>query len=99
MLVRLYNENPNPREIRKIVDILRDGGVIIYPTDTVYGLGCDITNHLVPESIKDNISYLTENKYVQHSFINPPALWFSKYLLYPHIARQAYGAYFSRRIN
>ena len=44
MLVRLFNENPNPREIRQIVDILRDGGVIIYPTDTVYGLGCDITN-------------------------------------------------------
>lgn len=44
MLIRLYNENPNPREIRKVVDVLRDGGIIIYPTDTVYGLGCDITN-------------------------------------------------------
>ena len=44
MLVRLFNENPNPREIRKIADIFRSGGLIIYPTDTVYGLGCDITN-------------------------------------------------------
>ncbi|WP_346855000.1 L-threonylcarbamoyladenylate synthase [uncultured Draconibacterium sp.] len=51
MLVRLYNENPNPREIRKIVDILRDGGLIIYPTDTVYGLGCDITNSKAVEKV------------------------------------------------
>lgn len=51
MLVRLYNENPNPREIRKIADILRDGGLIIYPTDTVYGLGCDITNSKAVEKV------------------------------------------------
>jgi len=44
MLVRIYNENPNPREILKVAEILRDGGVIIYPTDTIYGLGCDINN-------------------------------------------------------
>ncbi|QHI34903.1 Threonylcarbamoyl-AMP synthase [Kordia antarctica] len=42
--IKLYNENPNPKEIKKVVDILRKGGLIIYPTDTVYGLGCDITN-------------------------------------------------------
>ncbi|CAM1372551.1 conserved hypothetical protein [Tenacibaculum litopenaei] len=42
--VKLYNENPNPKEIDKIVKVLQKGGVIIYPTDTVYGLGCDITN-------------------------------------------------------
>ncbi|MFV0590327.1 MAG: L-threonylcarbamoyladenylate synthase [Draconibacterium sp.] len=51
MLVRLYNENPNPRDIRTIVDILRQGGVIIYPTDTVYGLGCDITNQKAVEKV------------------------------------------------
>ncbi len=51
MLIRLYNENPNPREIRKIVDVLRDGGIIIYPTDTVYGLGCDITNPRAVEKV------------------------------------------------
>jgi tRNA threonylcarbamoyl adenosine modification protein (Sua5/YciO/YrdC/YwlC family) len=42
--VRIYEENPNPKEIGKVVDILKKGGLIIYPTDTVYGLGCDITN-------------------------------------------------------
>jgi len=51
MLLRLYNENPNPRDIRNIVDILRDGGIIIYPTDTVYGLGCDITNSKAVERV------------------------------------------------
>jgi len=44
MLLRLYNENPNPREVRRVADILHNGGIIIYPTDTVYGMGCDITN-------------------------------------------------------
>lgn len=42
--IKLYNDNPNPKEIEKIVACLKKGGVIIYPTDTVYGLGCDITN-------------------------------------------------------
>ena len=42
--IKLYNENPNEKEIAKIVEVLRNGGLIIYPTDTVYGLGCDITN-------------------------------------------------------
>ncbi|WP_372472438.1 L-threonylcarbamoyladenylate synthase [Capnocytophaga sp. ARDL2] len=42
--IKIYPENPNPKEIKKVVDILKDGGLIIYPTDTVYGLGCDITN-------------------------------------------------------
>ena len=40
-----------PREIRKIADILRDGGLIIYPTDTVYGLGCDITNQKAVQKV------------------------------------------------
>ncbi|MFT4855024.1 MAG: tRNA threonylcarbamoyl adenosine modification protein (Sua5/YciO/YrdC/YwlC family) [Algoriphagus sp.] len=42
--IKLYEENPDPRRISEIVDILRDGGVVIYPTDTVYGMGCDITS-------------------------------------------------------
>lgn len=42
--LRIYEENPNPREINKVIQILKKGGLIIYPTDTVYGLGCDITN-------------------------------------------------------
>ncbi len=43
-LIRLYEENPNPRQVEKVVNVLRKGGLVIYPTDTVYGLGCDITN-------------------------------------------------------
>lgn len=49
--IRVYEENPNPREIKKIVSVLRSGGLIIYPTDTVYGLGCDITNNKALEKI------------------------------------------------
>jgi tRNA threonylcarbamoyl adenosine modification protein (Sua5/YciO/YrdC/YwlC family) len=42
MLLRIYNENPNQKHIRQIVDLLEGGGIIIYPTDTVYAMGCDI---------------------------------------------------------
>jgi len=42
MLIRIYNENPNPGHIRQVVDLLEAGGIIIYPTDTVYAMGCDI---------------------------------------------------------
>jgi len=42
MLIKIYNENPNPRHIRSVVDLLESGGIIIYPTDTVYAMGCDI---------------------------------------------------------
>ena len=42
MLIRIYSENPNPKQIRQVVDILEYGGIIIYPTDTVYAMGCDI---------------------------------------------------------
>ena len=41
--IKIYNENPNPKEIAKVVKVLQSGGLIIYPTDTIYGLGCDIT--------------------------------------------------------
>lgn len=43
-IIRIYEENPNPKAIAKVVKVLKEGGLIIYPTDTVYGLGCDITN-------------------------------------------------------
>jgi tRNA threonylcarbamoyl adenosine modification protein (Sua5/YciO/YrdC/YwlC family) len=42
MLLTVHPDNPNPRHIKTIVECLKDGGVIIYPTDTIYGLGCDI---------------------------------------------------------
>ena len=50
-LVRIFEENPNEREIEKVVAVLRKGGLIIYPTDTVYGLGCDITNTKAMEKV------------------------------------------------
>jgi tRNA threonylcarbamoyl adenosine modification protein (Sua5/YciO/YrdC/YwlC family) len=42
MIIKIYPENPNPRDIKTVIECLRDGGVIIYPTDTVYSMGCDI---------------------------------------------------------
>jgi tRNA threonylcarbamoyl adenosine modification protein (Sua5/YciO/YrdC/YwlC family) len=51
MLVKLYDENPNPREIEKIVTILRDGGTVVYPTDTLYAIGCDALNVRAVEKI------------------------------------------------
>ncbi len=44
MLIKLFSENPNQRKLNTVVECLRDGGVIIYPTDTVYSIGCDIFN-------------------------------------------------------
>ncbi|MCD6333149.1 MAG: threonylcarbamoyl-AMP synthase [Bacteroidales bacterium] len=51
MILKIYPENPNPKQIRRVVDSLRNGGVIIYPTDTVYGLGCDITRQKAIERV------------------------------------------------
>ena len=53
MLVSLHHQNPQMRWIKKAVEILRQGGVIIYPTDTVYGLGCDLFNKKGIERIYD----------------------------------------------
>lgn len=49
--IKIYEENPNPKQIAKVVQVLRKGGLVIYPTDTVYGLGCDITNTRALEKI------------------------------------------------
>ncbi|HVU53418.1 MAG TPA: L-threonylcarbamoyladenylate synthase [Puia sp.] len=51
MLLHLHPDNPQPRNIKTIVECLLDGGVIIYPTDTIYGLGCDIFQHKAIERI------------------------------------------------
>lgn len=50
-LIKIYNENPNARDIETAVKILKNGGLIIYPTDTVYGLGCDISNNKALEKV------------------------------------------------
>ena len=44
MLLAIHPDHPEPRKVRRAVEALEDGGVIAYPTDTVYGLGCDLTN-------------------------------------------------------
>ena len=51
MLLKIYPENPNEKSVQQVVDVLKKGGIIIYPTDTVYGLGCDITNSRAIERI------------------------------------------------
>lgn len=68
--IKIYEENPNPKEIKRVVKILRDGGVIIYPSDTVYALGCDIKNTRAMERVaqlrgvkleKANFSFVCED--------------------------------------
>lgn len=68
--IRIYEENPNPKEIKRVVKILRDGGVIIFPSDTVYALGCDIKNNRALERVaqlrgvkleKANFSFICED--------------------------------------
>ena len=69
-LIRIYEENPNPKEIQKVIKTLRNGGLIIYPTDTVYGLGCDINNIKALEKVarikevkleRSNFSFICED--------------------------------------
>lgn len=51
-LIKLYPENPEEKKIRRIVEVLREGGVIIYPTDTVYAIGCDVFNSRALDKLK-----------------------------------------------
>ena len=51
MLLQIYPENPNPKHIQTIIECLNDGGIVIFPTDTVYGMGCDIFKHKAVEKI------------------------------------------------
>lgn len=69
-LLKLYEENPSEKRIKKIVDVLKKGGLVIYPTDTVYGLGCDINNSKALEKLalikgvklaKANFSFICED--------------------------------------
>jgi tRNA threonylcarbamoyl adenosine modification protein (Sua5/YciO/YrdC/YwlC family) len=67
MILKIHPDNPNSREIKKVIECLRDGGVIVYPSDTVYGIGCDIFNKKAVERIakikginikKNNFSFI-----------------------------------------
>ena len=51
MLTKLYDNNPNPREVRRIADLLRDGGVVIVPTDTLYAFACSMEHKRAVEEI------------------------------------------------
>lgn len=51
MLLHIHPKNPQPRQIKTAVETLERGGIIIYPTDTIYGIGCDILNHKAIERI------------------------------------------------
>jgi len=51
MLIQVHPEDPQPRLVKQIAECLKDGGVIIYPTDTIYGLGCDISQHKAVDRI------------------------------------------------
>lgn len=59
MLLKIYPENPNPKSVARVVECLRDGGIVIYPTDTIYGIGCDIFR---PRSIERITALLGDRK-------------------------------------
>ena len=79
-LIKIHPENPEPRKIKSAVDVLQTGGVIIYPTDTVYGMGCDLLNRRAVERLcqiqkikpqKMNLSFICADlshisQYVRH---------------------------------
>ncbi|EAS18911.1 threonylcarbamoyl-AMP synthase [Nonlabens mediterrranea] len=69
-LVRIYEDNPSPKELQRIAKAMRDGALVIYPTDTVYGLGCDINHKGALEKVakirgvkleKANFSFICES--------------------------------------
>jgi tRNA threonylcarbamoyl adenosine modification protein (Sua5/YciO/YrdC/YwlC family) len=69
-LIKIYKDHPDPKAIRRVVDSLRNGGLVIYPSDTVYALGCDITNKRALSRIakikripleKANLSFICED--------------------------------------
>ncbi len=70
MLIKLYDNNPDMRAVRRVVNVLRDGGIIIYPTDTIYAIGCDIFHARAVEKIcqikgvqpaKANLSFICQD--------------------------------------
>ena len=57
MIIKLYPENPNPDHIRKVTWVLEQGGIVIYPTDTIYAMGCDIK---ATKTIENNSPHRTQ---------------------------------------
>jgi tRNA threonylcarbamoyl adenosine modification protein (Sua5/YciO/YrdC/YwlC family) len=77
MLLQIHPDNPQPRQIRTVIECLERGGIIIYPTDTIYGLGCDILQHKAIENIC-RIKKVDPKK-AQLSFICPDLSHLSDY--------------------
>ncbi len=80
ILLKIHPDNPSERQILQVVKTLRDGGVIIYPTDTVYGIGCDITKPKAIEKIaqikgqkleKANFSFICYDMSHMSDFVRP----------------------------
>ncbi len=80
LYVRMHSDNPSERHVKQIVDILKDGGVIIYPTDTVYGIGCDITKPRAIERVahlkgikpeKSNFSFIVYDMSHLSDYVKP----------------------------
>ncbi len=64
MIVRLYEENPNPKQVQQVVEVLQKGGIVIYPTDTIYAIGCVLSNTKGMEQIRR----ITNNSGKGHNF-------------------------------
>ena len=80
MLIKLYPNNPNEKQLAEVVACLRNGGIIIYPTDTVYGLGCDIYQAKAIEKLckirninpdKANLSFICADLSHLSDFVKP----------------------------
>ncbi len=63
-LIKLYEDNPNERAVQQVVECLQDGGIVISPTDTVYGIGCDIYN----QKAFEKLCHLTGKKKEKSNF-------------------------------
>ncbi len=64
ILIKLYEDNPNERAVQQVVECLQDGGIVISPTDTVYGIGCDIYN----QKAFEKLCHLTGKKKEKSNF-------------------------------
>ena len=80
MLIKIYPNNPNEKQLAEVVACLRNGGIIIYPTDTVYGLGCDIYQAKAIEKLckirninpeKANLSFICADLSHLSDFVKP----------------------------
>ncbi|MCQ2229887.1 MAG: threonylcarbamoyl-AMP synthase [Bacteroidales bacterium] len=80
MIIRIHPDNPDERNINKVADCLQKGGIVVYPTDTVYGIGCDITNQQAVEKIlrfkdinvkKTNLSFICHDMSHISDYVKP----------------------------